>query len=201
MEQEVNNDQVDQSPESVAKVDEKKDFVAYESFRKSVDAEKKARAKANELEAQLNAIKERELESQGKTEELLKTYKQRVDELDGTLKSERKKYAWERITSGLKIEATKNNCIDPDAFIKLLDDSDFDALQVEDGYKLNQDSVKRLIEEKKKQNFYLFQGKPVVVNDRTPSAKVDKEVTKKPSEMGRDELNANLKKSLSSLIK
>ena len=73
MKQEENQAPVEQ-PEVSSGNDGKKDSVAYESFQKALHEKKQAQVKAQEMEAEIQALREQKLESEGKKDELLDSY-------------------------------------------------------------------------------------------------------------------------------
>lgn len=200
MESEVNQNPEDSSSKASGEAESKQ--VSYDSFRKSVEAEKNARKRAQELEAKLQEFERRDMESKGDYEKLKQSLLQENETLKQTLKKKDESYLWERVTSGIKTESLKAGCTDPDKLIKLLDKNDFLSLQSEaDGYTLKQESLKSLVEKAKKENFFLFPTQKVEINDATPKAKVDKPVKKAPSEMNQAEIDEAFKNNLSALLK
>jgi len=188
MEQDNITNQVD-STSNASSSEGSKDVVSYESFRKSVAAEKAAKDKARELESQLESYKQKELESSGKTEEFITSLKEKARSLESQLESERKNYAWERISSTVKQEAVKQGFkYQPEAFIKLLDADDFRSMQVGDGFKVDQTSLSNVVEKMKKNYSDMFVQKGPSINDVTPMTKIDKEKDIDLKSMSKDEL-------------
>lgn len=192
MEQEVKIDPVDQS--GAASGATKEDKVSYDSFRKSVEAEKNARKRAQELESKLQEFERRDMEAKGQYEKLVQQLKEENESLKTNVKKERETYLWERVTSGIKTEAMKAGCQSPEKLIKLLDKSDFESLQAEaDGYNLKQESLSALIEKAKKENAFLFSAPQVKINDAAPSSRVQTYETKSLDQMSKDEIMQKLK--------
>lgn len=166
----------------------KTDTVAYESFKKSVEAEKKARERAQQLEAELSTYKTKELEAQGKYEEITQTLKQQLQEKELTLKQERERYAWNTVTGAIKTEAMKHGCLDPNKLIRLLDKTDFETLRAENG-EIDSTSLASLMDRSKKDNSFLFNSPAVKFNDVTPrSGQPERQAVKSPKEMSKEEL-------------
>lgn len=195
----VNENPVDSTTEASSSEAEKKDQVSYDSFRKSVEAEKRARERAQQLEAELEAKKQAELEAQGKHEEIIESLKNKLYETESTLKKEREKYLWNSVTSAVKTEAVKHGCKNPDKLVKLLDQEDFSMLQAENGQIMSQ-SLHALIDKAKKENDFLFTAPAMKINDAVPSGKIDQPREKAPSEMSSAEklqaMKDNFKKVL-----
>lgn len=177
----VNESQVDSTTEA-SSTEAKQDQVSYESFRKSVEAEKRARERAQSLEAELEAKKQAELEAQGKHEEIIQSLRGKLHETESTLKEEREKYLWNNVTNAVKTEAAKHGCKNPDKLVKLLDRDDFSILQAENGQIMDQ-SLSALIDKAKKENDFLFTSPPMKINDAVPSSKVEQPKEKSASDM------------------
>lgn len=200
MEQEVNQNPEGLTTQASGEVESKQ--VSYDSFRKSVEAEKNARKRAQELESRLQEFERKDMEAKGEFEKLKQSLIQENESLKQTLKKKDETYLWERVTSGIKTEALKAGCANPDKLIKLLDRSDFESLQADaDGYNLKQESLQALIEKAKKENDFLFTKPEIKVNDLPPKSKVEKPKAKSPNEMNQNELAQAFKANLGQLIK
>jgi hypothetical protein len=170
---------------------ETKGTVAYDSYRKSVAAEKTARKRAQDLEAELESIRQKELEDKGNYQQLLEQYKNKNQELELSLKKERETYAWNTVTSAIRLEAQKAGCTSPDKLIKLLDKSDFEMLQSDNGT-IKADSLGSLMDKARKENAFLFSQGSVKFNNVTPKSEIKNETRKSPSEMSREEIEKEL---------
>jgi hypothetical protein len=170
---------------------ETKGTVAYDSYRKSVAAEKTARKRAQDLEAELESIRQKELEDKGNYQQLLEQYKNKNQELELSLKKERETYAWNTVTSAIRLEAQKAGCTSPDKLIKLLDKSDFEMLQSDNGT-IKADSLGSLMDKARKENAFLFSQGSVKFNNVTPKSEIKNETKKSASEMSREEIEKEL---------
>lgn len=177
----VNDAPVEQTTEA-SSTEVKQDQVSYESFRKSVEAEKRARERAQTLEAEMEAIKQAELERQGKHEEIIQNLRGKLHETESTLKSERERHLWNNVTSAVKTEAAKHGCKNPEKLVKLLDRDDFSMLQAENGQIMEQ-SLNALIDKAKKENDFLFTAPAMKINDAVPSSRVEQPKEKAANEM------------------
>ena len=197
--EDVNSAPVEQTKEaSSAEVKTNDDNkVSYESFRKSVEAEKNARERARQLEQELEAKNNADLEAQGKHDEIIESYKRKSLELERTLKEEREAALWGNVTSTVKTEALKQGCKNPDKLIKLFDKEDFSMLQTENGQIMPQ-SLNALMEKAKKENDFLFGGTNVRVNDAVPSTSVPR--VKTVGEMTHAEKLNKMKQDLSKAL-
>lgn len=195
----VNENQVDSTQEASSSEERKQDQVSYDSFRKAVESEKRAKERARELESKLEAKMQAELEAQGKHEDIIQSLKSKLQETEGTLKKERESYLWNNVTSAVKTEAAKHGCKNPEKLVKLLDKEDFSMLQAENGQIMGQ-SLSALIDKAKKENDFLFTSPAVKVNDATPSSRVEKPKEKTPSEMTQAERLEAMKKNFGTLF-
>jgi len=168
---------------------ESQDTVKYESYRKSVEAEKKARERANKLQEQLDAKENADLEASGNFQEIIDNLKGKNKDLEARYLNERKQALWKDVTGAIKTEAHKAGCINPDKLIKLFDKSDFETLQADDG-QIRQESVMQLIEKAKKEDYYLFTKGNVPVMSATPMNKIEQPTL---NELSKDEIIAMLK--------
>ncbi len=192
MEQEVKNPEGSNPPASGEGSEGNK--VSYDSFRKSVEAEKNARKRAQELESRVQEFERKEMEKAGQYEKLIQQLKEENERVKSEVKKERETYLWERITTGIKTEALKAGCQSPDKLIKLLDKSDFEALQADaDGYNLKQESLSMLIEKAKKENSFLFSSQTVKINDAAPASRPSSGGEKSLDQMSKEEILQKLK--------
>lgn len=192
--EEVNQNPVDSTQEAsstpeASQSTEQKDVVQYDSYKKVLSEAKNAKERARQLEAELEAKNTAELEKQGKHQEIIENLRAKNADLETKYRKERESALWKDVTGAIKSEAAKAGCINPDKLIRLLDKSDFQTLQAEDG-KVVQDSVKMLVEKAKKEDYYLFSKGELPVMDATPSNKIDKPNL---SELSKDEILAALK--------
>lgn len=197
--EEVKENQVDSTQEASSSGETKQDQVSYESFRKSVEAEKRARERAQTLEAELEAKKQAELEAQGKHEEIIDSLKNKLYETESILKKERENYLWNSVTSAVKTEAVKHGCKNPEKLVKLLDKEDFSMLQAENGQIMAQ-SLSALIDKAKKENDFLFTAPAVKINDAVPSGRPSEPQKKSPNEMTQRERAESMKQSFAKLL-
>jgi hypothetical protein len=151
------------------------DKVDYASFKKSVDAEKRARQRATELEAQLENLKTKELEEKQEFKALADEYKTKLQQAQEELRRKDEQYGWEKVTSAIKSKAKDSGCVAPDKLIRLFDKSDFELLRAEDG-QIKSDTLEALMDKAKKENSFLFNQGQVKFNDALPGNKGQEKV-------------------------
>lgn len=166
--------------------------VAYESFDKAVREAKNARERARLLEEEVNSYKTKELEAQGKHEEVIASLRKELNETKTKAQQEREQRLWEKVTGAVSTEALKHGCQSPDKLIKLLDQSDFELLKT-DGGDIQKDTLSKLIDKAKKENSFLFKQPAVPMNDTVPGGSKPAP-KKKASEMTKEEIEAELLK-------
>lgn len=166
------------------------DKVSYDSFRKSVEAEKKARTRANDLESQLESLRTKELEEKQQWQTLADEYKQKFQQVEQDLKRERETAKWNMVTSAIKTKARESGCVDPDKLIKIFDKSDFELLQAEQG-QIKDESLSALMDKAKKENPFFFGSQQVRINDALPAGGQGE---KSSNEMSKEDILNELRK-------
>ena len=134
------------------------DKVAYDTHRKLLAEKKNLQAKYEEMEKQFNEINEQKLQSEGKKDELLEAYKQKI----GTYEEKFNNFAYSAVSNNVALEAQQMGCVDNDALVKLVDLS---SLNVGDNFSVDKEEVRTMLESVKKERPYLF--KPVNPNVNT----------------------------------
>lgn len=190
---EQEKDPVDQTDKASGDAD-KKDSVSFDSFQKALKEKKAAQSKLTEYEKELEKLRVEKLEAEGKKDELISSYKKRLDELESKVKQKDQMYAWTTLTGEIKREAMKVGCKDPDKLIRLLSDDDLKSIEVGEDFRINNDSLKEVIEKSKKENYFLFESSTKQVANGVPSKKAPEEPQKELSKMSLDEIKELYKK-------
>src|SRR6056297_807890 len=202
----VNENPVDSSQDASGSEEVKseqqraEDVVKYESYKKVLSEAKNAKERARELEAQLEAKKNAELEAKGNYQEIIENLKHRLSETEEKYITTKKQALWKDVTGAIKQEASKAGCINPDKLIRLLDKNDLSQLQAEDGT-LMDESVKALVEKAKKEDYYLFSKGQVPVMDATPNNNDFKPKKKDVKDMTAAERLEEMKSGFREIIK
>lgn len=149
----------------------KDDVVAYETYQKTVAAEKNAKAERDKLKAELEAIKQRDLEASGKHQELIENLRQQVKEKDDRLKNTESTFYAVQVQSQLKNAALKHGCEHPEKLLKLIDGKDYERLEFDKStMSLNSQDVEILMDKLKKENEFIFKKGSARVVDGSPAA-------------------------------
>lgn len=138
------------------------DTVAYETHKKLLAEKKKVQARFDELESRFNRINEEKLQSEGKKDELLEAYKKRIAEMEGKVND----FAYSSVSSAVRLKAQEMGCVDPDAIVTHLDLS---TLSVGDGFSVDADEVKTMLEAEKKNKPYFFKAVNPNINNSMPN--------------------------------
>ncbi len=148
-----------------------------------------------ELESQKALMEQSKLEAAGKKDELIESLRKSYREEQEARKKERNGYAYSVVSSKIKEEAAVQGCVDGNAFIKLLDKDDFNALEIGDNYDVNGEDLKRLVESKRDALHFLFRKNVPPTSDVAPG-RVENYETKPrdAAELSDEELEAQIRK-------
>jgi len=152
----------------------KKDSVAYDTYRKTVEAEKRAKAERDEYRTQLESIKHKELEAQGKHSEVIQTLREQLKTAEENKKNLEYNFYKSRVEDQIKHEALKMGCKQPDHLLKLIDKEELNTMQFDkEKLRINEQDLGFFLEKQKQSFNYLFDKAPTRVADATPSSKPD----------------------------
>lgn len=195
--EEINQNPVDSNP-SASSEGESKQQVSYDSFRKSVEAEKNARKRAQELEARVQEYERKEMEAKGQYEKIAAELRKENETLKATMRSKDEAYHWDKIQNGLKAEAKSQGFrFSPDEFISLLKKEDLEALKSTDGQTVPSEAFKLVVENFKKTRDPNYFTAPVVeIKDAPPTTKIETNVKPKTAAEQLEFMKANLAKAL-----
>lgn len=142
--------------------------------------------------ASSESLRMQKLEAEGNKDKMIEHLTAKVTALESSLQSKEQAFAFTTLGSQVKTEAAKMGCTNPDDLVKLMDTSGIPVDPVT--YVGDNDSIRIMLEEQKKQRPFFF-GKPApVVNDVTPQNTVLNKPQKAYSDMTRDELNAEIQR-------
>lgn len=164
--------------------------VAFESYKKAVSEAKNAKERARQLEEELRARENKELEEKGQYQQLVEQMRKELTETKSTLQKERESFLWSKVESAVSTEAVKHGCTDPKKLIRLLDESDFTLLKSDNG-QIQNETLSQLIDKAKKENGFLFKQPAVQINDTIPVNGEPK--LSKPTQLSKEEIIERLK--------
>lgn len=171
------------------------DKVAYETYKKAMETVAKRSEKLSELEKELENYRQKELEQQGKSQELIESLRKQKEERENELKKVQSNFALKTLKSSFSEVAREQGCVMPDKLLKLLDRDALNAVEIDDEFNINRNQLKEIVEKAKEENPFAFVKKEVNIVDGVPKAhEVRKPKTKSPKEMSREELEAELLK-------
>lgn len=173
---EVNVDGVNNQNQASGEIqaEQKNDKVSYETYKKTVDAEKKAKAKLDEISKKLKEFEERDLAAQGKSQELIESLRSQIKEKDEKLQNVVGGFAYKSVSSQIREEAIKQGCLDVDLLLKASND-EFSKIEVdaENGFSVNSDDLKRFMETTMTKHPMLFKKSAPKFHDASPGGVVD----------------------------
>lgn len=149
----------------------KKNTVAYETYKRSVNAEKKFKSENEALKARLDAYEKDKLESEGKYKELNDQLRKEIEHTKSARKSDAAGFIQAQLQSQLEVEAAKHGCIDTEVLMSLanlpglVEDVDMDT------YRAAPDKIVEEVERVRKARPYLFEK---------PTPKIDPTMPKGP---------------------
>ncbi len=161
--------------------------------RELLGINKKLSGRLAELESMVKATEQEKLSAQGKKDEVIESLRDEISQLKGKIKQKDEAYSWNTIESQVKQYAVKEGCVDPEKLIRLIDDVDFESLDVDSRFRINQDDLSRLVSKAKKDNHFLFDGQKADVDDLTPTTRIEKKKTKSLDDMSSEEIEAALR--------
>lgn len=165
------------------------DSVAYETYKKVLSERKRDQAKASELEEKLRMYEQKEQEAQGRHQEVNQALRDELAQLKAQNLKKDEAYAWNVASGQVKTMAAQMKCSDPEAFMRLVDTKDLRSVEVDEGFNVNSEDAKRLVEryKEKYKHLGLFGHAAPQINDMSPM-NMPARSPKKLSELSTDEL-------------
>lgn len=139
--------------------------------RELLGINKKLSTELSELRDQLERHQEDKQISEGKKDDVISKLREEVRKLKNDLTETIDTYNWNTVESQIKTFATKEGCSDADKLIKLIDNSELSALEVDSKFRVNQDDLAGFVGKLKKDNAFLFPETSANINDINPSNK------------------------------
>lgn len=153
---------------------------SYDWTRRVLSENKKYKSKLNDVEERLKAYEERELEQQGKYQDLVKALREENSKLKSAVDERDSVYSWSKRSEALRHTAEKEGCVRAEHLLRLMSDEQLQAIEIDDDYNPVQEDVVRVINEFKAnpEYDYLFKKKAPSVDTVTPNSKFVKDVPK-----------------------
>jgi hypothetical protein len=169
------------------------DTVAYSTYSKVLGEKKKMQEQLGDAMKRLEQIELEKKQADGNKDEVIQQLRSKLEEAENGQQKLKHQYAWTTLEGQIKSAAAQKGCVNPDKLIRLLDENDLKAIEVDDSFKVNNDDLDRLLDKAKKDHsdIGLFGKKQVNVNDVTPKPVKHKE--KKVEEMTASELKEYIK--------
>ena len=190
MENETTQGRAHDSAEDSVQADEKqvasneastgKDAPNYEWHRRVLSENKKYKSKLSDVEDRLKAYEERELEQQGKYQDLVKALREENSKLKSAVDERDQVYSWSKRSESLKHQAEREGCHQAEHLLRLMSDEQLQSIEIDDDYNPVQEDIVRVISEfKANPEFdYLFKKRAPSVDTVTPNSKFVKDAPK-----------------------
>lgn len=161
---------VDDSVESVEtkETQQAKDQVSYDTYKKVLSEAKAAKAKKAELEAELQKVRQSELEVKGQDKQLIESLRKQLAEKEQSDRKMKEHYAFNSFKNTVSAIGTKHGCIDMEVLLKSVD---INSVEMNDDFTFNEADLEREIAQLASKKSYLFQKKVPSVKDGTPGMK------------------------------
>jgi hypothetical protein len=132
---------------------ERKDAVAYETYKRVLGEKKKLEERYEAMMAENSTLKDAKLESEGKTLELLDSTKKRLSETENRFKKAVGSFSYRLVSSAISQEAAKVGCTNVQDLIAL---SDLSGIEVDDDFAVSTEQVRDLVDKQRRERPYLF---------------------------------------------
>ncbi len=156
-----------QESQTQTPVSDGKQSVQYDTYRRTVGDVKKWKGKFDELETKFTDLEQRELERDGKKDELIEQLRKSKNELTTKLSSAVGNFARGKAHDFIVDEAVKMGCVSPKLLKKIVED-ELQTLDYDDEFNPDKDQVKRMLEKIKNEEPILFQKAGPKLNSHIP---------------------------------
>lgn len=153
-----------------------KDQVSYDTYKKVLAEAKKAKAVKAELEAELQKVKQAELEVKGQDKQLIESLRKQLADRENQERKMKEHYAFNSFKNSVSALGAKHGCIDNEVLLKSVD---INSIEMNDDFTFNEADLEREIAAVASKKSYLFQKKVPTAKDGVPS--MPKKETKKLS--------------------
>lgn len=157
-----------------------KETPSYDWHRRVLSENKKYKSKLNDVEERLKAYEERELEQQGKYQDLVKALRDENAKLKSAVDERDSVYSWSKRSEALRHHAEREGCVQAQHLLRLMSEEQLASIEIDDDYNPVQEDVVRVVNEfKANPEFdYLFKKKAPQINTVTPNSKFVKDAPK-----------------------
>lgn len=173
-----------------------RDTVAYDTHRKLLSQRKKDKELLEDMANKLKSYEQKEMEAAGQQQKLIEALRKEAHEAKMEAKKVKQNFAWSNMESQLVSLAKDQGCSLPELLLRGMDDDDFQSIEVDENFKVNQEDAMRFIEKGKAKYSSLFKTQPKGPADMTPSSEGAKPKKRKLSDIPRAERILMLKQQL-----
>lgn len=143
-----------------------KDLVSYDTYKKVLSEAKKAKAMKAELEAELQKVKQAELEVKGHDKQLIDSLRKQLADAQTGQQKMKEHYAFNSFKNSVSTLGLKHGCIDLEVLMKSVD---MNSVEMNDDFTFNEADLEREITALANKKSYLFQKKVPKVADAKPA--------------------------------
>lgn len=175
MSKENTSETASQTTDHADTVEKPEKKLSLEMHRKLLDEKKKVQAELNELKAWKEEQDLAKKQAEGKHLEVIEALREENKKMKGKLNETTQNYAYSKFEDQIKLEASRQGCVNPDKLMRLLTKDQMKSVQMSDDFKVNSEDLNRLMENLKQehQDIGLFKKKNVNVNNVTGEFKIE----------------------------
>lgn len=184
-EEQASGDSVAESSGSAELKQENSDTVSWTSHKKLLAEKKRRDEQLAELQSKLDAFEQKKMEGEGKKDDVIASLRKQNEELSRSVKKKDAEYSWNVVSSQIKERAIQDGCTDASKLLRLMEQEDLNAVEVDESFRVNGKDLEVLMEKAKKENPFLFKKATAPVSDLPPANAVQpggKEVGKMSAE-------------------
>jgi hypothetical protein len=174
---------------------QQEDKVSYSTYNKVLDKLKNTEREFTKLREEMTKAKDKEAEANGSMKQLVESLRERNQQLEGSVKETRSKFAAQIINSQIKEKLAVAGCVDPNKALKFLEAKDYEALEVSDDFSVNPTDIGGLVERMRKENEFMFK-RTEKINDLHPTSPRPKALEKDINKMSYADKKAALLEQL-----
>lgn len=168
------------------------DKVAYETFQKTLKQRHRFKEEAEKLQAELESYRQKELEEKGKHQELNKSLRKRLEELESENRRMQMAYQENVVSSQIMSEFQKRGISNAEKawkFARAAHKDDLNLIEVDDQYQIRKEDLSRFADKFLSENADMGWVSRVGVKDISPGKnEFEKEKQKPLSQMTREEV-------------
>jgi hypothetical protein len=177
-----------------------KDSVSYDTYRKTLSEVKKLKEQLrgmDDLATRLKDMEQDKMSAEGKKDEVITTLKAELEKTKKSEKSVFQRFAYKSLGDQVRVEATKQGCVDPEALMRLADLNDVEIDS--ETFEADQEKLAQIVSEIKASKPYMFSKGGPKINSSLPNGSGGPQ-TSKPKDISKMSIG-EIREKLDSLRK